>query len=233
MQRLFRPNRSDPNSLVETPFYDFRPLTHREFKSCAEMYMLARQREYRDRLLQPRKHTDSDSRAKERWPDLASFDLTPQDYWNIERALGRLYFAQTGKQQRQARQEARQLAQRGPIPLRQAIAEAVLATPQTQRRFTVHDIIFQLFSYRAERQFVWRFLRHESELDRKDLKDSRAVERAAKILSEAYSYLHLKPAEIVQGLPYSHQADRDTAEEFVLSEMSVRSLFSKFARPRT
>jgi len=105
---------------------------------------------------------------------------------------------------------------------------ARVKTPQTKRQLSSRELLEHLVTYRAERQFVWAFLRKEFGLERNGMRWLRNTD--AKHLAEAHHYLHLTPHQIVEGLSYSHQDDKDAAEELEISERSIRSLLSKFLR---
>jgi hypothetical protein len=224
MRHIFRPNRTDPDGLVEIPFWLYRPLSYIEFNGCAELFINARHKEHLSRLALAQQGKQPRPPASERWPDL---DVPQEEFWKYEVPLGNLYFAQTSRSQSRARREVRQLAQRGSIRVRKLLSNAVKNTPQAKRQLSGEEIV-RLVEYRSERQFMWAFLRHESGLSREELKNPESVKNAAHQLADAYRYLHLTWEVVNEGLSYPHQADRDTAEEFEISERSVRSLISKF-----
>ncbi len=141
----------------------------------------------------------------------------------------RLDIAETTEQKRRARTAAKQLAQRGPIAFRKAFGRAIRQGPQAKRRFSSQDLLFALRQAYFEQQFIWTFLRRESRLTSEQLKDPYAVEWASEKLATAYPYLHMKAPRIAQGLVNpSRQAEKDTAEEYKLSESSILPLFSKY-----
>lgn len=228
MRKIFRPVRENPTCLVVIPFHLNRPLLSKEFRGCAEHYITARRKEYLARLFSSQQGRRPQSPKSEQWPDLEGLGLSQEEFWNYETPLAQLYFAETKQAQAQARRQARGLAQRGPIRARQMLKNVVLKTPQAKRRFSGLELL-KLVEYRAERQFVWAFLRKESEMQKNDIKKSLRGS-TTEDLARAYWYLRLRPQDIANGLRCSYQADKDTAEEFGISASAVRSLLSKSSR---
>ena len=228
MQYLYRPNRQDPDSLVKIPFHLNRPLLPAEFWACAEQYCMARSNEYLTQLSSRPHGRPLQNRKPGCWPDLHGLGLSPKAFWKYEIPLRRFDFAESRQQQGPARCQVKKLATSGPIRVRQMLKNFVQKTPQAKRQFSSRELL-KLVEYRAERQFVWAFLRKESDVQKDEMRKPLRGE-ATKTLAAAYRYLRLKPQEIVDGLRYPSQADKDTAEEFGVSESSVRSLLSKSVR---
>lgn len=232
MRRLYRRDRQNPDSLVEIPFHANRSLSHAEFWACAEQYCWARRNKYLAQLVGSQQGRRPQSPKSEQWPDLEGLGLSPKEFWKYEKALGQLYFAETKQRQTQARERINKLATRGLNDLRQAVAKARCSILQAKRTLSGRDR-FNLIDYRAKRQFLWRFLRAESEWERGQKKEGRKFDKTVQALAKAYSYLDLTPATIAEGLRDPHQADTDAATHFTqvkhlkISASSVRSLTSK------
>ena len=243
MRYLFRGDRSDDTDPVTIPFYRYRPLTHKELRGCINIYIENRKTEDLQRILERqiedlqclglRPEGKSAQPALDAgWPDLNGFCLSNKAFMEAEVALGRLYFAKAVAAQRRARTDGKKLAQRGPVALRKLVGQAIRQTPQAHRRFSSGDVFLALRPAYFEQQFIWTFLRRESGLRSGLLKDAHAVGWAAEKLASAYPYLHMSAKDIAEGLVNPRQADTDTAEEFGLSESSIRSLFSKYLSRR-
>ena len=226
MQYLFRPDRENPYSLVKIPFYLNWKLSGKKFRACAEHYIMARHEEYFARLMHQVRPPQRP--GPERWPDLNGLGLSQEESWKRQILLRRLDFAETKQTNAQARRQVRMLAQRGPIRARQMLKDAAQKIPPAKRQFSNFELLRLVVPYRAERQFVWAFLRKEADVQRNVMRNLRVD--VTKQLAEAYRYLRLTPQEIADGLGNSYQADKDTAEEFGISENSVRSLLSKSFR---
>jgi hypothetical protein len=231
MQHIFRPDRQNQGSLDETPFYlRKKPLSEDEFEACAEHYIMAERKKYHARLVNRQQDRPPQSPNPDRWPDLKNLGLLQDEFWKFEIPLGQLFFAETKQQQKQARQRINVLAQRGPNEVRQAIAKARRSIPQARRTLSGRDR-FDLFDYRAKRQFLWIFLRYESEWEKGQKKEGKSFDRTVQELVKAYSYLGLTPATIAEGLRDPHQADKDAAKKFpilkIKASSSVRSLLNR------
>lgn len=224
MRRVFNPSRGY-SDFSEIPFYIHRPLSHNELKACTDLYIANRQKHYLGRIYNSASTTGGPP-SEDQWPDLNPFGFSNDDFWKAEIVLGRLYFAKSVPEQQEARKNARQLAQRGPMAFRRAIGKAIRCTPQAKRRFSPREML-TLIACRSEFQFIWSFLRRESGLTREEFKKPARVSYAATELAKAYPYLHLRAEDIAKGLVNPHQADRDTAEEYGLSEQTIRSLLSR------
>ncbi len=226
MQRLFRS--------PDTPFYSESPLTQPQFDGACEHYASERFREFVVRVtLRPPRSAGLHPKAEAlRWPDplpgQERFTLTPEHI-----ALGRLYFASTKKGQARSRAEVRRLARRGPVERRRALAQARKATPQAKAWMDTRTLLLEVVPYRARRQFLWNFLRHEALAEgmgytslRKHARDYGAE------LAQAYPFLGLSAVAIAKGLKNPHQADVETAKKFALSAkngaVAVRKLLSIF-----
>ena len=151
MQHVFRPVRENLDSLVETPFYLYRPLSHAEFLACTEYYIQARRKEHLARLVNRQQGRPPQSPNPDRWPDLKSLGLPQDEFWKFEIPLGQLFFAETKQQQEQARRQVKILAQRGPSRARQMLKTARLKTPQAKRQFASLDL-------RVQKKTFWRLL---------------------------------------------------------------------------
>lgn len=203
MRHVFRPVRENPDSLVEIPFRLNRRLSHAEFWACAKHYILVSGKEYFARLASSQQGRRPQIPSPEQWPNVEGLGVSPVSFWNFEIPIGQLYFAETKQQQKQARKRINALTQRGPNDVRRAVAKARRRIPQAKATLSGRDR-FNLFLYRAQRQFLWIFLRYESEWDKGQLKEGKSFDRAVQALAEAYSYLDLTPATIAEGLRYSH-----------------------------
>jgi hypothetical protein len=269
MRYLFRPDRHDQDSLVEIPFYKNRPLLYcpvfykncpllrSEFVVCAEHYAQYAWAGLQEKFLAPRKHGRPPQSHKPtawlRQSDLEGLGLSPAEAWNCEKALWQLRFSETKLKRSQAIKRINPLVTRGLNPVRRAIAkerDSILILP-ARRKLSGRDIV-NLVYYRAQRQFLWAFLRHESERERRLLKKITKSDRAVQALSQAYAYLtelddfkELIPPRkakttvlgpgtldeaITDGLKNPHQADADAALKFGLKVSSVRPLLHKYLR---
>lgn len=233
MRYIFRPIRENPDSLVEIPFHENRPLLKKEFDECTQHYIKARCEEYLCRLLASQKGRPPQFPDSERWPDVRAYGIKDQDFWKYEKPLGQLFFSKTKDEQEQAKRTVRALSTRGPRRLRTALSQAAKNTPQVHRDLSPQKIFLEVVPYLAEREFIWTFLRRESGLGRADKKAPLEVRSVANTLATAYPYLRLKSPTIAIGLVCSNQADKDTAEEFGLSPKTVRSLLSKLSHCRS
>jgi hypothetical protein len=132
--------------------------------------------------------------------------------------------------------------------VRQALAKIRGSILQAKRKLSGRDR-FNLFDYRAKRQFLWAFLRFESEWEKGQLMEGKSFDGKVQALANAYSYLTelddfeplicprkdpilispkvLDLATIAAGLRNPHQADKDAAKKFPIKPSSVRSLLSK------
>lgn len=251
MQYLYRTDRENPDSLVEIPFHQNRPLSDAEFKACAEHYSMARREEYLARLLSSQHGRRPQNPTPKQWPDLEGLGLSPEELWNYTKARLQLELAETKQQQKQARKWVNALAKKGPNKVRQALAKARGSILQAKRILSGSNR-FNLFDYRAKRQFLWIFLRKESQWGKEELKEIKESDVDVQALVKAYSYLAeindfedlicpkkdptlippkvLDLATIAAGLRSPHQADKEAAKKFGIKASSVRSLLSKSVR---
>jgi hypothetical protein len=218
------------NNRVFVPLHKYRLLSLDEFEGCQQRYVYARQRKHLKRMDQAQKGRALQHPSPDRWPDLQDRGLDPALYDHCEHALGCLYFVDTKDQRAQASGVVKALATRGPIWLRRALKIAVSATPRTKRTISGFAI-FKLVAFRAKREFLWTFLRHEANWTGDQQNTPAALMDAARTLATVYKYLNLTADDIAKGLNCLSQADQDTADEFGLkSASSVRFLISKSAR---
>lgn len=150
--------------------------------------------------------------------------------WEIWKLAGRALFADTACKQSRARRALRVKLQGRPTTLTRLCREFLRVLPP---RTTAEVGAWELFvggrndpamlEYRAERQFLWAFLKHEAK--------EGDPEEVAQDLAQAYPYLKLTSQQISRGLTNSHQADDETAKKFGLaSGESLRSILSQRRR---
>lgn len=243
MRYLFRPIRENPDSLATIPFHLNRSLSKDEFKACAAQYSWARRTEYLARVISSQQGQRPQRPKPKQWPDLHGLGLSQAEFWKYEIAIRQLYFAETKQQQQQATERIKALAKQGPNKVREALANARSSMPQAKRTLSGRQR-FDLFDYRAKRQFLWIFLRAESQWGKGELKKIKESDDAVQTLALNYSYLgELKGFDdftsatitdkIAKGLRDPHQADTDAATHFThvkhlkISASSVRSLLSE------
>jgi len=82
-----------------------------------------------------------------------------------------------------------------------------------------------ILTYRAERQFIWNFLKREKKASEGD------PQAVVGDLAGAYPYLGLTAEQVAAGLTNPHQADDETAKKFGLaSGRSLRAILSQRRR---
>lgn len=252
--------RDDKTPAVTPPFYLHRPLkkdTRKnkylkdEFHQAQQHYVLIQNRQHLKRTgfrfsdVHEKGHDEPIRQTPEppsadRWPDLSRFTLSGRAYWEYERALGQLFFAQTARQQARARNKVKQLSSTGPMPLRPVLSRARRLTPQVKARHSGKQVLAML-RYRDERYFLWEFLRREAlagnELNPTELsKDATALNDGVTKLMTHYSHLvyrfSLTAAQMKRGICNPHKAaNDDVAKKFHCSPTAVRPFFSKFYPP--
>jgi hypothetical protein len=256
MRYLFRPVRENPDSLVEIPFYLNCPVSppvtlkalKAWFEACVGYYIEAKVTTYLTQLLDSQQGRPPQHPDPARWPDLRDLGLSRAEWWEREKALGRLNCADTRHQDTHARKRIKELAQKGPHRARTAMAKARRSILQVKMNLSWREQLVRVDSfvhYRARRQFLWIFLRKEFEWG-KEPKEGKRFAKRVQELANAYAYLDdhpdfndLTPATIAEGLRCSNQADKDAAKKFEkefkakgfqISAKSVRSLLSKSLR---
>lgn len=238
MRYLFRPDRENPDSLVEIPFYLNCLLSRDQFQACVGHYIEAKVTPYLTQLFSSQHGRPSQRPDPARWPDLRALGVPPASFWKFEIPLGQLFFAETAPERTQARERIKPLTTRGLNARRHALAEARSSTPQAKRKLSGRQR-FDLLVYHARRQFLWIFLRAESDWDKGQLKEIKESDDAVQKLALNYSYLgELKGFDdftsatitdrIAKGLKCSDQADKDAALKFVVKTSSIPSLLKPF-----
>ena len=177
-----------------------------------------------------------------RWDQASAQD---RKRWELFQLAGVVYFADTAEKQSRARKELRARLSGRPTPLTQLCRDLLKVLPQAKAKIgwkekfltrhtkdTSRPDVLGLVYYRAERQFVWNFLRKEVRAfeETKSLKlvPPKRLRVLAYDLCEAYPYLRLTVEEIHRGLTNLRQADEETAKRFKLrSPGVVRSILSQ------
>jgi len=192
------------------------PLTEREFTLARKMYVSARLSQFLSSFRATRKNTVPSTRFAERWPTL------PLD-WKVERALGTLFFANSKREQQQARQQVKHLAEHGPMSYRTALQAARKATPQARAAFSCREILLKAGPRLAELEFVYGFLRGEANALTGRADRKRRAEAAA-ALSKCYPFLNLTADQIAAALSNEKHLEQQFSAGFGISKNSVRSL---------
>jgi hypothetical protein len=224
---MYRPDRQDPDSLAQIPFYEYKASSDElrgKLSACSNQYSMVGWKEH---LMGSETDPRPQSHKPKQWPDFEGFGLSHEDSWTYEIAMGQLYFAPTVRKQMQARKLVNELATKGPIDLRRALAKARRSIPQVKETLHWHNQ-FYFFDYLARQQFLWIFLRHESEWLKGEPKEGRAFDKKVQTLAEAYPFLALTPARIAKGLRDPDQTVKDTAIKFGISASSACSLLNRF-----
>ena len=148
MRCLFLPKK--PTN--RTPFFQQdsgRRLTQAQYEGVRDLYVASQRQKYLS-LLQKRTRSGVEEPESSRWPaplpGEEPFTVTP-----AQKALGRLYFAQSRTTQQQARKEVRQLATKGKHAARVALSAAVAATPQVKASFSKEELLARYIRARQGR----------------------------------------------------------------------------------
>jgi hypothetical protein len=216
------------------PFF-LRPpdkrLTQRQYEGARSLYVAARFAEYIPRGVRGRR------REIPWWPEPLPGE-PPRTLTPAQRALGRLYFADSRVAAQRARAEIARLAISGPRARRKALRQARTRIPQVNRAIDRRTLLFEVVPYRAARQFMWNFLREEllgalrqksiAEKERWTLQDLKTYPTQFEVelrqLVRAYPFLGLSVGDVVAGLRRRRPADDDAARQFRLR--SIRSILS-------
>lgn len=243
MLSLFLHRDSPAKGKTCTPFF-LQPVRLRlrqaQYEEARLKYYLARASEIHLRLAARRPGKVPASPSLERWPESLPGD-EPGTVTESAKAVGKLYFAASRSRWKEAQAQVKDLATCGPIPRRKVLAAIRRVTPQVKAKYAPDELFFTLVRFRAERQFMWRFLRGEligSIRPKRThekvpwtfgdlLNEPQDFESEIRDLLRAYSFLGLSKAQLLEGLRTDHQADRETATHFHLKLSTLRPLISK------
>lgn len=179
--------------------------------------------------------------AEQRAVQRAQASAQQRKSWELYRLAMKARFADTAEKQSHVRRALRARLRGRPTPLTQLLRKFLQALPQAKAEIGWQERLIEgLIPYRAERGFLWSFLREEVRATEgkslKHLKPEQVLGHA-QTLHEHYPYLmswskkyRLTVEQIQTGLLTPRQADDDAAKKFQLSAGTVRSHLSQFRR---
>jgi len=230
---------------IEPPFYENRRLSQRDFKAIeAEFVSRVGPRELHRRQRQPSKGLPPSERhlqahtVLEKIHDYTQAHCVGMKYLAAPLAkkkqmrqdrdrwlwAGKLLFADSAKAQQRARRELRGRLRGRPTPIKWLCRELLRVLPPKSRKQMgwVEEWLGNkdrpsVLRYRAERQFLWAFLKGEAR--------NGDPSEVPQDLVRAYPFLGLTAAQIAAGLGNPHQADGDTARYF--GPRNIRGMLSR------